>query len=98
MTATAFAGSILIEGFEYANHDFVKPIGWVCDDDSWLCGYLEKDHNRIPHTGNWYAFSNADDSSSIIPDTTSVLGCSTSGANTVYPCLGSDAPYTSRPI
>ena len=58
----SFAGSILIEGFEYANHDFVKPIGWVCDDDSWLCGYMEKDHNRIPHSGNWYAFSNADDS------------------------------------
>ena len=62
MAAYAFAGSILIEGFEYANHDLVKPIGWVCDDDSWLCGYLEKDHNRIPHSGNWYAFSNADDS------------------------------------
>ena len=62
MAAYAFAGSILIEGFEYANHDLVKPIGWICDDDSWLCGYLEKDHNRIPHSGNWYAFSNADDS------------------------------------
>ena len=62
MTTFAYAGSILIEGFEYANHDLVKPIGWVCNDDSWLCGYLEKDHNRIPHSGNWYAFSNADDS------------------------------------
>lgn len=62
MATYTFAGSILIEGFEYANHDLVKPIGWVCDDDSWLCGYLEKDHNRIPHSGNWYAFSNADDS------------------------------------
>ena len=62
MAHTSFAGSILIEGFEYANHDLVKPIGWVCDDNSWLCGYLEKDHNRIPHSGNWYAFSDADDS------------------------------------
>ena len=62
MASFAFAGSILIEGFEYANQDLVKPIGWVCDDDSWLCGYQEKDHNRIPHSGNWYAFSNADDS------------------------------------
>lgn len=62
ITLCSYAGSILIEGFEYANHDLVKPIGWVCDDDSWLCGYLEKDHNRIPHSGNWYAFSNADDS------------------------------------
>ena len=62
MTTFAFAGDILIEGFEYANQDLVKPIGWVCDDDSWLCGYQEKDHNRFPHSGNWYAFSNADDS------------------------------------
>lgn len=62
MAASAFAGSILNEGFEYANHDFQVPVGWNCDDNSWLCGYLEKDHNRLPHSGNWYAFSNAEDS------------------------------------
>ena len=67
MATTSFAGSILIEGFEYANHDLEKPIGWTCDDNSWLCGYLEKDHNRIPHTGNWYAFSNAEDSWMFMP-------------------------------
>ncbi len=44
-----------------------KPIGWTCDDDSWLCGYLEKDHNRIPHSGNWYAFANADDAWMFMP-------------------------------
>ena len=57
----AFAGTILIEGFEYGNHDLVCPVGWTSDDDAWLSGYLEKDHNRIPHSGNWYAFSNSDD-------------------------------------
>ena len=57
----AFAGDILLEGFEYGNHDLVKPIGWTCDDGAWLCGYQEKDHNRIPHEGDWYAFSNGDD-------------------------------------
>ena len=62
MASGAYAGSILIEGFEYANHDLERPIGWSCDDNAWCCGYLEKDHNRIPHTGNWYAFSNADES------------------------------------
>ncbi len=62
-----FADSLLIEGFEYANHDFEKPVGWTCDDNSWLCGYLEKDHNRIPHSGNWYAFSNAEDSWMFMP-------------------------------
>lgn len=62
-----FADSILIEGFEYANHDFEKPVGWICENNSWLCGYLEKDHNRIPHSGNWYAFSDADDSWMYMP-------------------------------
>ena len=68
LTATcAFAGSILIEGFEYANHDLESPIGWICDDNSWLCGYLEKDHNRIPHTGNWYAFAEDDEAWMFMP-------------------------------
>ena len=62
-----FASSILIESFEYANHDFEKPVGWICDDNSWLCGYLEKDHNRVPHTGNWYAFSDAEDAWMYMP-------------------------------
>ena len=57
-----FAGNLFNQGFEYANHDLECPIGWTCDDGSWLCGYLEKDHNRLPHSGNWYAFSNAGDS------------------------------------
>lgn len=62
-----FAGNLLTEGFEYANHDFEKPVGWNCDDNSWLCGYLEKDHNRIPHSGNWYAFTNTEDSWMYMP-------------------------------
>ena len=61
------ADSILFDSFEYANQDFNVPIGWTCDDASWLCGYLEKDHNRIPHHGNWYAFTNADDSWMFMP-------------------------------
>ena len=61
-TKFSFATSIFLEGFEYGNHDLQSPVGWVCDDDSWLSGYLAKDHNRIPHSGNWYAFTNATDS------------------------------------
>lgn len=57
-----FATTVLEEGFEYANHDMETPIGWVSDNNAWLCGYLEKDHNRMPHTGDWYAFTNANDS------------------------------------
>ena len=63
----SFAGNLLTEGFEYANHDFEKPVGWNCNDNSWLCGYLEKDHNRLPHSGNWYAFSNAEESWMYMP-------------------------------
>lgn len=58
----AYADSALSESFEYANHDGETPVGWVCSDNSWLAGYLDKDHNRTPHTGNWYAYTNADDS------------------------------------
>ena len=66
-TLAAFADTVLIEGFEYANHDLGTPIGWTCNDSSWRCGYLEKDHNRIPHMGNWYAFSDADDAWMFMP-------------------------------
>lgn len=58
----SFADSVLIEGFEYGNHDLEVPVGWTCDDNSWLAGKFPKDHNRIPHAGNWYAFTDADDS------------------------------------
>lgn len=67
VATTTFAGNLLTESFEYGNHDLTKPVGWNCDDDSWLCGYLEKDHNRVPHTGNWYAFSTASDSWMYMP-------------------------------
>ena len=67
MATSAFAGSILYEGFEYANQDLTCPIGWVSDDGAWLCGYMEKDHNRLPHSGNWYAFSNGDDAWMYMP-------------------------------
>lgn len=67
MATAAMAGNLLNEGFEYANHDMTKPVGWICDDNSWLCGYLEKDHNRLPHTGNWYAFSDTEDAWMFMP-------------------------------
>lgn len=61
IATVTFASNLLTESFEYANHDFTPPVGWTCTDDAWLCGYMEKDHNRLPYSGNWYAFSNADD-------------------------------------
>lgn len=62
VTAISHASSIFFESFEYANHDGETPLGWVCNDNSWLCGYMEKDHNRIAHTGDWYAYTDTDDS------------------------------------
>ena len=62
-----YADGILFEGFEYANHDMTVPIGWTCPDESWLCGYQDKDHNRTAHTGNWYAFTNAEESWMFMP-------------------------------
>lgn len=58
----SFASGILFESFEYANHDMTSPVGWTCDDQSWLCGHFDKDHNRTAHAGDWYAFTNANDS------------------------------------
>ncbi len=58
----AHAGGILYEGFEYANHDGETPIGWNVVNETWLCGYLEKDHNRIAHNGSWYTYTNGPES------------------------------------
>ena len=68
LTSTiAMADSILYESFEFANHDMTTPIGWTCNDQSWLCGHFDKDHNRKAHAGDWYAFTNADDSWMFMP-------------------------------
>ena len=65
--STLFADEILNETFEYGNHDLEKPIGWYCDDNSWLCGHFDKDHNRCAHAGDWYAFAEADDAWMFMP-------------------------------
>ena len=57
-TTFAYADSILFDSFEYANHDGETPIGWVTANETWLAGYLPKDHNRVAHSGNWYAYTN----------------------------------------
>lgn len=58
----SFASGLFFDSFEYVNHDLQSPAGWICEDDSWLAGYLQKDHNRVAHTGNWYAFTNGSES------------------------------------
>lgn len=63
----ALADSVLIEGFEYGNHDGETPVGWDVANNTWVCGYREQDHNRIPHTGNWYAYTNSAESWMFMP-------------------------------
>ena len=67
LALNSFADNIFMESFEYANHDNEPPIGWICEDQSWLCGYQDKDHNRSPHTGNWYAYTDAEESWMFMP-------------------------------
>ena len=67
ITTFATASSIFYDSFEYANHDMTIPTGWTCNDQSWLCGHLDKDHNRTAHSGEWYAFTNADESWMFMP-------------------------------
>lgn len=66
-TRVSYAGSILFDSFEYANHDGEVPVGWISDDNSWICGYLDKDHNRHAHTGSWYAHTNSTESWMFMP-------------------------------
>ena len=63
----AFASSVFIEGFEYANHEGETPVGWDVANNTWLCGKFEQDHNRKPHTGNWYAYTNSAESWMFMP-------------------------------
>ena len=63
----AFADSVLIEGFEYGNHDGETPVGWEVANNTWLAGFLAQDHNRIPHSGNWYAYTNGAESWMFMP-------------------------------
>lgn len=62
LCSSATFAHIFYDSFEYANHEGEPPVGWICEDHSWVCGYLEKDHNRIAHHGDWYIHTNADDS------------------------------------
>lgn len=67
VAAVSHASSILMDGFEYANHDGETPTGWITANESWLCGYLDKDHNRVAHSGSWYAYTNAAESWMFMP-------------------------------
>ena len=56
-TTTVFSQVIVNEGFEAGNTDGQPPVGWTCDSDGWRCGHFEQDHNRIPHSGDWYVYA-----------------------------------------
>lgn len=67
LASVANADGIFNDSFEYGNHDGETPVGWIVDNESWLSGYLEKDHNRKPHSGNWYAYTNSTESWMFMP-------------------------------
>lgn len=56
-----FAESIFFDSFEYANQEGESPAGWTCEDSSWICGHNNQDHNRMPHSGEWYVYNNSSD-------------------------------------
>jgi len=57
LVGSGFAQVLVEETFENGNADGQPPVGWICNDGGWKCGYQEKDHNRIPHEGDWYVYS-----------------------------------------
>ncbi len=57
MSFSGFSQVIVNESFEQGNTDGEAPVDWICDDDGWRCGFQEQDHNRIPHSGDWYVYA-----------------------------------------
>ena len=54
---SSFAQVIVNETFENGNMDAQPPVGWICDENGWVCGYQEQDRGRAPHQGDWYVYS-----------------------------------------
>ena len=61
------AETILDESFEYGNNELQPPIGWISHDNLWLCSHLDMESGRVPHTGEWYAFTTASDTWMFMP-------------------------------
>ena len=57
-----FSESIFQDSFEYANTEGETPVGWNCPENSWICGKFEQENNCKPHTGNWYIYTQNEDS------------------------------------
>lgn len=58
----AYSESIFQDGFEYANTEGEVPVGWTSPENGWICGKFEQDHNCKPHSGNWYIYSQDEES------------------------------------
>ena len=54
--------TIFQDGFEYANAEGEVPVGWTSPEKGWICGKFEKDHNCKPHSGNWYCYTQNNES------------------------------------
>ncbi|MCQ2320466.1 MAG: T9SS type A sorting domain-containing protein [Bacteroidales bacterium] len=56
-TSYVYSETIFQDGFEYANTEGEVPLGWTSPEKQWICGQFENDHNRKPHHGNWYTYT-----------------------------------------
>lgn len=62
VTSYAYSDIVFQDGFEFANTEGEVPVGWISPENQWVCGQFEKDHNRKPHFGNWYTYTQEDES------------------------------------
>lgn len=58
----AYSDTVFQDGFEYANAEGAVPIGWIGAENQWICGRFEQDHNCKPHSGNWYIYTQNNES------------------------------------
>ena len=56
-TSYVYSETIFQDSFEYANTEGEVPLGWTSPEKQWICGQFENDHNRKPHHGNWYTYT-----------------------------------------
>ena len=57
-----YCETIFQDSFEYANTEGEVPTGWTSPEKGWICGKFDNDHNCKPHSGNWYIFTQANES------------------------------------
>lgn len=63
----AYSDTVFQDGFEYANTEGAVPIGWIGPENQWICGKFEQDHTCKPHSGDWYIYTQSNESWIFVP-------------------------------